>query len=98
MAARNKARQGQCNSNLHQIGMAIQLYAQDHDDLLPIGGYNTPTPPPIQYVFVPFAFGTGTGKSYRIDWRDVLLGMQYLTHAGVLTCPAATNTDYRSSY
>lgn len=33
--AREKARQSQCISNLKQIGLAINMYAQDNDDVLP---------------------------------------------------------------
>jgi prepilin-type N-terminal cleavage/methylation domain-containing protein len=33
--ARAKARQSQCLSNLRQIGMSIEMYATDHDDLYP---------------------------------------------------------------
>jgi general secretion pathway protein G len=33
--ARAKARQSQCLSNLRQIGMSIDMYATDHDDLYP---------------------------------------------------------------
>jgi prepilin-type N-terminal cleavage/methylation domain-containing protein len=36
-SVRGKARQTVCVSNLHQIGMAISLYAQDADDLYPYG-------------------------------------------------------------
>ena len=36
--ARAKARQSVCASNLHQIGLAVSLYSQDNDDLLPYGG------------------------------------------------------------
>ncbi len=30
-SAREKARQISCDSNLHQIGLAIDMYAQDYD-------------------------------------------------------------------
>ncbi|MFP4248292.1 MAG: DUF1559 domain-containing protein [Armatimonadota bacterium] len=33
--AREKARQTSCLSNLKQIGLALQMYAQDYDDTLP---------------------------------------------------------------
>ena len=33
--AREKARQAACLSNLKQIGMGLQMYAQDHDETLP---------------------------------------------------------------
>lgn len=36
-SARGKSRQAACISNLHQIGMAISLYAQDNDQLFPEG-------------------------------------------------------------
>ncbi len=36
-AARGKARQAVCASNLQQIGVAIALYAQDYDDRYPNG-------------------------------------------------------------
>ncbi|HEX2951023.1 MAG TPA: prepilin-type N-terminal cleavage/methylation domain-containing protein [Armatimonadota bacterium] len=35
--AREKARQTQCINNCKQIGMAIALYAQEHDEALPAG-------------------------------------------------------------
>lgn len=34
-AAKKKGRKAQCMSNLRQIGFALQLYAQDNDELLP---------------------------------------------------------------
>jgi len=37
-AAREKARASSCLSNLHQVGLAIQLYAQDSDDKTPANG------------------------------------------------------------
>ncbi len=37
-SAREKARQTQCASNLHQIGLAVTMYAQDNDDRFPLGG------------------------------------------------------------
>ncbi len=36
-AARGKARQTTCTSNLRQIGMAFAMYAQDNDELYPYG-------------------------------------------------------------
>lgn len=37
-SARGKARQASCQNNLHQIGLAISLYAQDSDGKFPRGG------------------------------------------------------------
>ncbi len=36
--AREKARQAACQSNLKQIGLAVQIYAQDYDETLPSSG------------------------------------------------------------
>lgn len=36
--AREKARQATCASNLNQIGLAIFLYAQDNNNIVPFGG------------------------------------------------------------
>jgi prepilin-type N-terminal cleavage/methylation domain-containing protein/prepilin-type processing-associated H-X9-DG protein len=33
--AREKARQSSCLSGARQVGMAVQMYAQDHDEILP---------------------------------------------------------------
>ncbi|MCD6351282.1 MAG: DUF1559 domain-containing protein, partial [Armatimonadetes bacterium] len=34
--ARAKARQAKCMSNLKQLGLAFNMYAQDYDELLPV--------------------------------------------------------------
>lgn len=36
--AREKARQASCQSNHKQIGLAVQMYAQDYDETLPTSG------------------------------------------------------------
>jgi prepilin-type processing-associated H-X9-DG protein len=36
--ARGKARQASCLSNLKQIGLGIQMYTQDYDEMLPVWG------------------------------------------------------------
>src|SRR5438309_2036536 len=36
--AREKARSAACLSNTKQMGLAITLYAQDYDEMLPMGG------------------------------------------------------------
>ncbi len=45
--AREKARQTSCASNLRQLGMAVALYAQDYDDLYPIGSDS-----PERYIYL----------------------------------------------
>ncbi len=38
--AREKARQASCTSNLKQIGLAVEMYAQDYDEALPRAAYD----------------------------------------------------------
>ena len=38
--AREKARQTACISNLKQIGLSVQMYGQDYDEVFPNGTYN----------------------------------------------------------
>ena len=44
--AREKARQASCTSNLKQIGLAIHMYADDYDMLLPLANQYPAEPPP----------------------------------------------------
>jgi prepilin-type N-terminal cleavage/methylation domain-containing protein/prepilin-type processing-associated H-X9-DG protein len=39
--AREKARQASCMSNMKQIGLAVHMYAQDYDELLPNNGQSS---------------------------------------------------------
>jgi prepilin-type N-terminal cleavage/methylation domain-containing protein/prepilin-type processing-associated H-X9-DG protein len=41
--AREKARGASCLSNTKQIGLAISMYTQDYDEVLPMGGNGGPT-------------------------------------------------------
>jgi prepilin-type N-terminal cleavage/methylation domain-containing protein/prepilin-type processing-associated H-X9-DG protein len=58
--AREKSRQASCSSNLRQIGVAILLYAQDYDEVLPLGSYMDPTnssPTPWMNIVDPYVKG-----------------------------------------
>jgi prepilin-type processing-associated H-X9-DG protein len=39
--ARDKARTASCLSNMRQVGLALQMYAQDHDETMPLGKYTS---------------------------------------------------------
>src|SRR5438477_6606232 len=41
--AREKSRQAVCLSNTKQMGLAVSMYAQDYDEVLPMGGNGGPT-------------------------------------------------------
>jgi len=54
--AREKARETSCKSNLRQIGLAVQMYASDYDDLLPLANSRPSSsgPPGIYDVLAPY--------------------------------------------
>jgi prepilin-type N-terminal cleavage/methylation domain-containing protein/prepilin-type processing-associated H-X9-DG protein len=62
--AREKARATACLSNLKQAGLALQMYAQDNDETLPLGahvkGFNEPgTQPNFLGALVPYTKSLG---------------------------------------
>src|SRR5262245_47809074 len=53
--AREAARAASCKSNVKQIMTGIQMYTQDYDEILPMGGHNsngTNVPPTRWYQFI----------------------------------------------
>src|SRR5438034_1848062 len=74
---RNKAHQVKCALNLKQIGMAISMYAGDHDDMLPIGGYDSTV-----------TGADGKQAIVRTDWEDELLN-GYIKNSDILLCPTS---------
>jgi prepilin-type processing-associated H-X9-DG protein/prepilin-type N-terminal cleavage/methylation domain-containing protein len=52
--ARAKARQATCLSNLKQIGLAVMMYAQDYDEMLPPANYPAPGSIGGNYVWYGF--------------------------------------------
>ncbi len=43
--AREKARQSSCSSNLKQLALAVSMYVQDYDEVMPLAIAGGPTPP-----------------------------------------------------
>ena len=71
--ARAKARQTACMSNLKQLGLGFEMYAQDFDEFLPIWGYGDTSEPengPAQGFF---------------SWDTVI--QPYLKNQAILLCP-----------
>lgn len=50
--ARAKARQASCTSNMKQIGLAVLMYTNDYDEMLPWGASNAGTPTTTWYDLV----------------------------------------------
>lgn len=97
-SAKRKALQARCMIQLHQVGIAVQMYANDHDGMAPIGGYDlvpiTASGQPTQNPPAP--------TSIRVQWQDILLSTAYLRSQDLLICPAASIREspyaYRFSY
>jgi len=52
--ARGKARQTACLSNLKQFGLAVDMYSQDYDEMLPAHNDNEPPYPPYDWRYDTF--------------------------------------------
>jgi prepilin-type N-terminal cleavage/methylation domain-containing protein/prepilin-type processing-associated H-X9-DG protein len=70
--AREKARQTSCLSNVKQLGLAVNMYAQDYDELLPTEDY-------------PYG---GDGNTGGVDgsWRGAI--MPYCKNVQLFICPS----------
>lgn len=84
--ARQSANRTACLSNLRQIGLAFQLYANAYNDQVPIG-YRT-----VSKQFNGMVFSSTVGGQW------VLFGLLYqaglLKERAVLYCPAEVNTKF----
>jgi prepilin-type N-terminal cleavage/methylation domain-containing protein len=77
--AREKARQSSCLSNQKQLTMALNMYAQDYDDTLPIYSYGTLN----SYLNAPGSFGYLGADGPR--WADLIF--PYVKSRQVFDCP-----------
>jgi prepilin-type N-terminal cleavage/methylation domain-containing protein len=86
---RNHARQAACAANLHQVGVAIHLYAQDFEDTIPFGPSGRPVTGSNFYTVI----GNVTSLLSLEDGAPVGLGLllkNYLAQQPtVLFCPGA---------
>jgi prepilin-type N-terminal cleavage/methylation domain-containing protein len=89
-SAKDKVRRASCLSNLRQVGIAIHLYADDHDGNIPYGPIAPPFTSPAS--FYP-STGTPTSLLSLQSGAPVGLGLllqQYLADAPrVLFCPGS---------
>lgn len=82
---KERVNQTKCAFHLKQLGTAIQMYADDHDDGFPIGGYDVPA-------------SWGNPRSFRLSWRETIVNTGYVNNYLILICPSAKSADYRYSY
>ncbi len=77
--AREKARQTSCLSNIKQLVLGVQMYAQDYDQFLPMsitGGYGQP----------------GKTNENRCWWGEAVL-QPYLKNRQIFHCPSGAYTS-----
>jgi prepilin-type N-terminal cleavage/methylation domain-containing protein/prepilin-type processing-associated H-X9-DG protein len=93
--AREKARQTTCLSNQKQIGLAVMMYIQDHDEVYPlsfgkypgigwVSGYAHDTPPDWENVDDP-----NWVLHSQCGWANSI--QPYMKNYAVLACPSAAN-------
>lgn len=87
-SVRAKARQTVCVSNLHQIGLAVAMYAQDTNDIVPFGGdavdVNTDT-------WQTYASGIYWEQAQQLQYHPLVEVLEpYVRDKNVWHCPADT--------
>jgi prepilin-type processing-associated H-X9-DG protein len=82
--ARSKARQASCLSNMKQVGLAISMYAQDYDEILP--GNEHPGAGASQPLGWMQPFDPAVPMTYRVWAREIV---PYTKNMGVFKCPEA---------
>jgi type II secretory pathway pseudopilin PulG len=84
--AREKARSATCLSNARQVGMAMMMYVQDHDEMLlpSLMGTGKPRQPNSPDPFLRWAD--------RLMWTQLL--QPYLKNGQVLYCPSFNESVY----
>lgn len=74
-----------CVNNLREIGLAMQMYADDDEDRLPVSYANIGTP------------GAGSWTNAPMPWTEAL-NSYYGSNTNVLRCPALNSFYNRSGY
>lgn len=90
LSVREKGRRAACASNLHQLGLAVALYAQDSDDLFPYGGDPTDLQTDSWQTVADGQFWPEAHQMPRL--QDTL--KPYVHSAEVWHCPSDSGFDY----
>ena len=80
--AREKARQTTCTSNLKQIGLALIMYADDYDGLLPLAN-EYPASPPVPSGGDPLEYQGPPGIMHVLE--------PYTKNSQIFRCPSDTD-------
>ncbi len=86
--AREKARQASCLSNMKQHGLAILMYSQDYDELMPQGLLNIPGIGwgATYFWSTPYDIRGGSAGLGQCIWANAI--QSYMKNVGVLECPS----------
>ena len=101
-----KGQQVRCATQLRQVGLAIRMYADDHDELPPQGGYDLPAQrmnwqdtllqtaylADARVLLCPSANPTGNGPSYRWSYgvNGWVMGWNHSVNMDTLPFPSRT--------
>ncbi|MDR1279411.1 MAG: DUF1559 domain-containing protein [Opitutaceae bacterium] len=87
---RKTARDTQCRSNLHQIGLAVHLYAQENKDKFPPGNdwrtWNIDPRITWDKALIPYLVGQMTGN-VKVDYADA-------RRSPITACPSAAHSGW----
>lgn len=84
--AKDQAKAIACANKLKQIGLAVSMYAQEHEDSYPVLVSNDPQPPDLVFSMLPACGAQGKAWMHRL--------YPYAKNKRIFFCPAAKNNNY----
>ncbi|RYX83479.1 DUF1559 domain-containing protein [bacterium] len=97
--ARERARRASCLSNMKQLGMALQMYVDDYDNLVPPREYTIAGDANYDYqLFVGGKRKKGTSGATAVWYPEFGLLQPYIKSVQVTTCPSSTDLNIRQPY
>ncbi len=82
------ARQVACRTGIRQIGIGIAMFADDHQDRIPVSSWYKKNQP-AQTVLLNYSpEGPAQSKVFSWDGMGILYAEQYLTTPGIFYCPS----------
>jgi prepilin-type processing-associated H-X9-DG protein/prepilin-type N-terminal cleavage/methylation domain-containing protein len=99
-SARSQAMTVRCSANLHDLGRAMQQYANDHKGKIPRGYYYSPW---YEQGYVLWAEGLSRYVGHRVECADLSAARdrvmaQEFKHIGVYQCPVFPNDEQPLDY
>jgi prepilin-type N-terminal cleavage/methylation domain-containing protein/prepilin-type processing-associated H-X9-DG protein len=96
--AREAARKTMCLSNMRQIGMGMQMYVQDYDEMYPFAQGLRPDPTrPSGQVLVDWRWNLGEEKRVNSGVRPSPCGGHAPGYGGIWSCPSNGNAIFEDS-